>query len=127
MITILTILFNKIINTEKSPEDGSTIIITQIHKKDDKLKEENYRAIALLSIPGTVFCKIMMCIYSHIIEESMSDSQFGLMPSRGTIDAIFIIRQIIENAREHRVTLHIHFIDFKAALDNISNEALGKL
>ena len=37
MIKILTILFNKIINTEKSSEDWSKMIITPIHKKGDKL------------------------------------------------------------------------------------------
>ena len=67
-------------------------MITPIYKKGDKLNAENYRAIALLSMPGKVLCKILMCRYSHIIEESMSDSQFGFRPSRGIIDAILIIR-----------------------------------
>ena len=48
MITILKILFNKIIKTEKSPEDWFKMMITIIHKKGDKLSSENYRAIALL-------------------------------------------------------------------------------
>ena len=78
MITILTILFNTIIKTEKSPVDWSKMSITPIHKKGDTLNAENYIANALLSIPGKVFCKILM--YSHIIEESMSDSQFGFRP-----------------------------------------------
>ena len=71
------------------------MIITPIHMKGDKLNAENYTAIALLSIPGKVFCKILMCRYSNIIKESMSDSQFGFSPGRGTIDVIFIVRQII--------------------------------
>ena len=45
------------------------MIINSIHNKGDKLNAENYRAIALLSIPWKVFCVIMMCRYSHIIEE----------------------------------------------------------
>ena len=69
MITILKILFKQIIKTEKSPENLSKMIITPIHKKGDTLNAENYRAIALLSILGKVFCKILMCRYSHIIEE----------------------------------------------------------
>ena len=73
MITILTIVFNKIIKTEKSPEHCSKMSITPIHKKGDKLNEENYRAIALLSIPGKVLNKILMCRYSHIIEESLKN------------------------------------------------------
>ena len=64
---------------------------------------------------------------SHIIESSMSDSQFGFRPGRGTTDAIFIIRQLIEKAKEHQIPLHFHFIDFKAAFDTIWKEALWKM
>ena len=57
----------------------------------------------------------------------MSDSQFDFRPGRGTIDAIFIIRQIIEKTREHQVPLHIHFIEFKATFDTIWSEAFWKM
>ena len=50
IIKILTILFNKIIKSDKSQEDWYKMIITPIHKKGDKLNADNYRA--LLSIPG---------------------------------------------------------------------------
>ena len=51
---------------------------------------------------------------SHITESSMSDSQFGCRPGRGTTNAIFIIRQLIEKAKDHQIPLHFHFIDCKA-------------
>jgi len=127
MIKALTILFNKIIISEKTPDDWSKMIITPIHKKSDKLKPENYRAIALLSIPGKIFCKIMIHRCSQIFEESINESQFGFRPGRGTTDAIFVARQIIEKAKEHKVPLHFNFIDFKAAFDTIWREALWKI
>ena len=71
MIIILTIVLNKIIKMVKLLEYWSKMMITPIHKKVDKLNAENYRAIALLSIQGKVLCKILMCRYSHTIEESM--------------------------------------------------------
>ena len=123
IITILTILFNKIINTEKSPEDWSKMIITSIHKKGNKLNAENYRAIALLSIPGNIFCKILMCRYSHIIEESMSDTKFGCRPGN---NRLHIYHKADNKAREYQVPLHIHFIDFKAAFDTIWREVIWK-
>ena len=119
MTKTLTNLFNKISVTENSPNDWSRIIITLIYKKVDKLNTANYRAIALLPIPGKIFCKILMNRCSHIIESSISDSKFGFRPGRGTTDAIFIIRQLIEKAKEHQIPLHFHFIDFKAAFDTI--------
>ena len=105
--------------TDNSPNDWSKMIITPIHKKGDKLNAANYRTIALLPIPGKIFCKILMNRCSHIIESSMSDSQFGFRPGRGTTDPIFIIRQLIEKAKDHQIPLHFHFVDFKAAFDTI--------
>ena len=57
----------------------------------------------------------------------MSDSQFGFRPGRGTTDAIFIIRQLIEKAKDHQITLISIFIDFKAAVNTIWIETLWKM
>ena len=65
-----------------------------------------------------------MNICSHIIESSMSYSQFGFRPGRGTTDAICIIKQLFEKAKEHQISLHFNFIDFKEAFDTIWREAL---
>ena len=56
---------------------------------------------------------------SHLIESSVSDSQLGFKPGRGTTDAIFSIRKMIEKAKEHQIPLHFHVIDFKAEFDTI--------
>ena len=52
----------------------------------------------------------------HKIDEFMSPSQFGFRPWKGTTDAIFIIRQIIEKAKEPQVKLHFNFVDLKLHL-----------
>ena len=43
------------------------------------------------------------------------------------MESIFVVRQIIEKAREHNVNLHLNFIDFKAAFDTIWREALWEI
>ena len=60
-------------------------------------------------------------------EEATGESQFGVRPGRGTVDAIFIVRQVIEKAQEHRVPLHFNFVDFKAAFDTVWRKALWKM
>ena len=47
-------------------------------------------------------------------EEGTGKSQFGCRPGRGTVDATFIVRQVIEKAKDHRVQLHFNFADFNA-------------
>ena len=65
--------------------------------------------------------RIQVTIDNHLTEE-----QCGFRSSRGTTDAVFVVRQIIEKARERRIKLHWNFVDFKAAFDTIWREALWK-
>ena len=45
----------------------------------------------------------------------MGEEQFGFMPGRGTTDAIFAARQVMEKHREKQKELHMVFIDLKKA------------
>jgi len=71
------------------PSDWSKMLLAPIHKKGDKLDPANYRAIALLSIPGKVFNRVILNRMSEKCEEFLSNQQFGFRKNRGTVDAIF--------------------------------------
>ena len=43
------------------------------------------------------------------------------------MEAICIVRQVIEKAQEHRVPLHLNFLDFKAAYDTVWRKALWQM
>ena len=124
MIKVLHRIFCKVWSEESTPSDWSRLLLTPVHKKGDRLQAENHRAITLNSIPGKVFCRIILCRIQTQIEEFTGDSQFGFRPGRGTVDAIFVVRQIMEKARERGLRLHFNFIDFKAAFDTIWRKAL---
>lgn len=53
-----------------------------------------------------------------------SNSQFGFRRGRCTVDAIFIVRQIMEKAKGKDVKLHFNFVDFKSAFDTIWRKSL---
>ena len=112
MVKTMVKLFNQVRESEVPPSDWSKMLVIPIHKKGDKMDPNNYRVIALLSIPVKVFYRILINRSVDITERSLNESQYGFRPGRGTTGAIFIARQIIEKAREHQVPLHFHFIDF---------------
>ena len=57
----------------------------------------------------------------------LSKKQFGFRKNRGTLDAIFFVRQITEKAKNHQVPLHFNCVDFKAAFGTIWRVALWKM
>ena len=94
----------KIINVAWSegntPQDWSKGLITPVYKKGEKLDPSNYRAITLLSIPVKVFCRMILNRIQVTIDNNLTEEQCGFRSSRGTTDAVFVVRQIIEKARE---------------------------
>ncbi|XP_039297838.1 uncharacterized protein LOC111056512 [Nilaparvata lugens] len=59
-------------------------------------------------------------------ETVISKEQFGFMPGRGTTDAIFALRQLVEKARETRFELHLAFVDLERAYDRESRQELWR-
>ena len=68
----------------------------------------NYRGIKLMSHTVKILERI---IERRLREEStIGDEQFGFMPGRGTTDAIFVLRKLMEKHRGNPKGLHMVFI-----------------
>ncbi|EYC35814.1 hypothetical protein Y032_0975g3266 [Ancylostoma ceylanicum] len=88
----LTKFFNNITRSAKMPEAWRDSIVVPIFKrKGDAMGCTNYRGIKLIAHT--------MKIYECLLVE-ISPDQFGFVPERSTIDAIFIARQLMEKYRE---------------------------
>jgi phosphoheptose isomerase len=61
-----------------------------------------------------------MKLWERVIEHRLrklttfSKNQFGFMPGRSTMEAIFLIRQLMERYREQKKDLHMIFIDLES-------------
>ena len=53
-------IFDTIWETESVPEDWQSQILVPLHKKGSRTNCDNYRGIALLSVPGKVFAKAIL-------------------------------------------------------------------
>ena len=100
MVNTLRLIFSKVLNEETTPTHFSKMLVTPIYEKGDKSLPENCRAIALLSIPGKLPNKILLNKIREKTEIFTSDRQYGYRPNRGTIDAIFIVRQLCKSPKK---------------------------
>ena len=82
----------------------------------------NYRGIKLLEHGLKVLEKNIRQASRALVK--MDPKQFGFMPGKSTIDAIFIFRQIVEKRIEGNLSVFRGFVDLEKAYDRIPNEVM---
>ena len=109
-IVWLTKLFNHIFRSNKMSDECRRSILVPIYKnKGDIQSCTNYRRIKLMSHTMKLWERVIEHRLRAIMRISMN--QFGFMPERSTMEAIFLIRQVMERYRKKKKVLHMVFID----------------
>ena len=71
-----------------------------------------------------------MKVWERIIEARLRDrveiskQQYGFMPEKGTTDAMFALKMLMEKYRKSQRELHCVFVDLKKAYDRVPREEL---
>jgi Reverse transcriptase (RNA-dependent DNA polymerase) len=94
------------------PDEWKRSILVPIFKnKGDIQSCTNYRGIKLMSHTINIWERVI----EHRLRKltTISTNQFGFMLGRSTMEAIFLIRQLMERHREQKKDLHIIFIDLE--------------
>ena len=123
----LTYLFNLIWQTEEVPGDWRRGAIVKLPRRGNLSDCNNWRGITLLSIPGKVFCSLLLNRLREHVDSRLREEQAGFRKGRSCSEQIFTLRTIIEQSLEHQTPLIINFIDFKKAFDSIHRESLWKI
>ena len=101
------------------------VIVSLYKNKGEKSDCSNYRGTTLLSIAGKILAHALVNrLMLMIAKENTPESQCGFRSNRGTVDMIFVLRQILEKYREQSMDLYAVFLDLTEASDTISRNGL---
>ena len=120
-------LFRTFWEQEKVPKTWKQGLIVKIPKKGDLTECGNWRGITLTSVPSKVFGRVLIDRIRDGVNSKLRDEQAGFRSGRGTVEQIFILRNIIEQVVEWQATLYITFVDFEKAFDSVHRESLWKI
>ena len=85
---------------------------------------KNYRGIKLLTHTFKIWERVLDIQVGECTD--IHGSQFGFMPGRSTTDAIFILKQTIEQYREGQKDICVTFIDLEKAYDRVPREEIWR-
>ena len=103
----MTQLAASIWHSESVPENWVKQLTIPLHKKGAHEHCDKFRGIALLSVPGKVFCRV---IQKRLAERS-SQLLREIIVASVCIDQVFALRVLAEKAREFNTPLYLCFVD----------------
>ena len=99
-----------------------SFIVCLCKGKGAALERGNCRSLKLTEQVMKILERIVDCLIRQLV--SIDDSKFGLVPGRGTTDAIFVVRQLQEKYLAANKRLYMSFIDLEKAFDRVPRKVI---
>ena len=116
--TMISDLATAIIRHGKVPTDWERSFIVCLYKgKGGALDRGNYQGLKLTEQAIKILQGIVEGLVRQVV--SIDKSQFGLVPGRGTTDAIFLVWQLQEKYPEENKRLYMACVDLEKEFDRV--------
>ena len=123
-IKSVTKLVNNIYDTGTIPEDMKRSVYIALPKKPGTVDCDQHRTISLMSHLTKILLRVLMNRIRNKILPEVSETQFGFMKDKGTRNAIFALKTLMERSIEVQKDLYLCFIDYSKAFDKVRHSDL---
>ena len=123
-INVMRKLCQDILEGKGMPVDWALSTVVPIFKgKGDAMSCDAYRGVKLLEHAMKIVERVLEKRIRKLVE--IDEMQFGFMPGKGTIDAVFILRRLQEEFRDKNKKLYIMcFVDLEKAFDRVPRKVM---
>ena len=105
------------------PDEWKTSVIVPIFKgKSDMMSCGSYRGVKLLEHAIKIVERVLERQIRTLV--NLNEMQFGFMPGKGTVDAIFIVRRMQEKYQKKDKKLYMCFVDMEKAFDRVPRKVM---
>ena len=99
-------------------------IFIAIPKKTATTECEQHRTISLMSHITKILLRIIMMRVRNKIKPEIAEEQCGFVDGKGTMNAIYLLRTLMERSLEHQKDIFLCFIDYTKAFDRVRHANL---
>ena len=114
-VAVLYKLLLKIWESERISNDWRCGSIIRLPKKGNLMECGKWRGITLLPVAPKVSGKVIITRIRNTIDTRLRQEQAEIKRGRGTIEQIFILRNVIEQLIEWNANVFVCFVDFEKA------------
>ena len=105
------------------PDEWKTSVVVPIFKgKGDVMKCGSYRGVKLLEHGMKIIERVLERRIRTLVD--FDEAQFGFMPGKGTIDALFLVRRLQEEHRAKDKRMYMCFVDLEKAFDKVPRRVM---
>ena len=102
-------------------------IFIAIPKIQGTLECEKHRTINIMSQITKILLWVFLERIGNKIKPQISEEQYGFVKGKGTRNAVFTLRMVIEKTLETDKELYLCFVDYEKAFDRVKREELIKI
>ncbi|GJP54196.1 hypothetical protein CLOM_g13293 [Closterium sp. NIES-68] len=117
-------LINGFTRTTELSAEVTMAVTIQLHKKGPLDKLQNYRPISLLNTSYKVIAKVMVNMLKMRLHKVISEGHHDFLPRRHLADAVALVADAIDTAKNGSENWLLLLVDFQKAYDTIARPYL---